>query len=293
MQTVAVLICTCDRPRQLQILLAALVREVVSVENCKVLAVVVVDNGKTKVSEITDQFCSELPIVYECLPEPSLVRARNRSLECGLSHHPEFLVFIDDDEEPAPGWLSGLLSCMAGSGADFAIGPVKPEFETDPPMWAEEFFTKSGNDYCTSNLIIRSKVIPNDKLQWFQMKFNSTGGEDFDFLSRLATKGAKQALAKTALVFESIPAARLTNSYRWRSSFRDGIVASQIGKTDSPRRRSTFLETLPTASKKILLSLNHVLWSAKDPARIYRAADDFLFGLGLVCGSIGIKTKFY
>jgi len=293
MHTIAVLICTCDRPKQLQILLAALVREAVSDENYKILAVVVVDNGKTKVRDITDRFSSELPINYENLPEPSLVRARNRSLECGLSHNPDFLAFIDDDEEPSPGWLSGLVSCLTASGADFAMGPVKPIFETKPPAWAEEFFTKSGEDYCTSNLIVRSKVIPSDRQQWFQFKFNLTGGEDLDFLNRLSALGARQDLAETALVFESIPAARLKASYRWRSSFRDGIVASRIDSNNILKSGFISFGSLPRASKKMLRGLNHVLWSAKDPTRIHRAADDFLFALGIVCGSLGFTTKFY
>jgi succinoglycan biosynthesis protein ExoM len=289
MQTVVILICTFNRPHYLDELLAALTHEVSSAP-CKTLSVVVVDNGTEDVGKLTDTFRSELPVEYVRLPGSGLVGARNCSLRRGLAHAPDFLVFIDDDEVPASGWLRELLSTMTTSGADFAVGPVNPKFSQVPPTWASKFFTKTGESFCTSNLIVRASVVPRDEAEWFQTKFSFTGGEDGDFLRRLAASGAKYTVAHSALVLENIPAERVSARYVWRSGFRDGVVVAMSLPSNTV---GGVFSSIVLALRKFGYGLNHLIWSIATPWRFYRAVDDFSMGCGLILGSAGATIKFY
>ena len=289
MQTVVILICTCNRARYLDELLAALVTEV-STAQCSILSIVVVDHGTQTVDTMVEGYRQALPIEYVRLPQPGLVGARNCSLRHGLRHAPEFLVFIDDDEVPASGWLDGLLNAMNNSGAGFAVGPVQPKFAEAPPEWAPQFFTKSGEAFCTSNLILRTSIVPADEDEWFQPRFNSTGGEDGDFLHRLAASGAGHAIARSALVLENIPPDRVTAAYLWRRGFRDGVVVAMAGPSN---RVSGLLSNSLRGIGKIGYGLNHLVWSIASPGRFYRAIDDVSMGCGLILGSVGITSRFY
>lgn len=289
MQTVVILICTFNRPRYLDELLTALAREVSSAP-CKTLSVIIVDNGTQDVSGLVATFQAKLPFEYVYAPGSGIVGARNCSLRHGLRHQPDYLVFIDDDEVPEVGWLGGLLSTMSSTGADFAVGPVKPKFSTTPPSWAPEFFTKTGEAFCTSNLIIRAAIVPREEGQWFQARFNSTGGEDGEFLSRLASCGASFAVAHSATVLENIPEERVTARYLWRRGFRDGIVAA---KAHSGPGSGGVLGNWLRGIGKICYGFNHLFWSVAKPQRFYRAIDDISMGSGLILGSGGASIKFY
>lgn len=289
MHTVAILICTFDRPQYLGELLTALTHEV-STAPCRTLSVIVIDNGTKDVRSLVDAFQARLPVEYVRLPNSGLVGARNASLRHGLRHRSDYLVFIDDDEVPEVGWLAGLLSAMTNSGAGFAVGPVKPRFSKPPPSWAPEFFTKTGEAFCTSNLIIKTCVVPPDEREWFQPRFSSTGGEDGEFLSRIAGKHLTHTIAHDAKVLENIPPDRVTVRYLWRSGYRDGVVASMklAGNSTGKVLRSTVL-----GIGNICHGLNHLLWSAVNSRRFYRAVDDLSTGLGLIFGSVGSTIRFY
>lgn len=74
------------------------------------------------------------------IPEPvaGLTPARLRGIAEAKG---EILVFVDDDNVLAPGYLSAALAAFRASPRLAAAGgPVRPEFESTPPVWAEEFF---------------------------------------------------------------------------------------------------------------------------------------------------------
>jgi glycosyltransferase involved in cell wall biosynthesis len=138
-------------------------------------------------------------IVYERISEPGLVSARNRAMSLALAFHPEFLAFIDDDEVPEADWLSNLIRRVEETGADFASGPIVPEYTAPPPRWATEgeFFHASRDSFRTSNLILCASCLPENESQWFQHEFNFSGGEVNEFLGRLVANGAAHVVAET------------------------------------------------------------------------------------------------
>jgi succinoglycan biosynthesis protein ExoM len=185
MPKTCILICTCDRPESLRKLLSALVPQA----NAHRCATVIVDNGINSSEAVVSSFQPEMPIIYERISQPGLVSAKNRAMSLALASHAEFLAFIDDDEVPGVDWLSNLILRVEQTGADFACGPVVPEYATPPARWATEgeFFPAPGDSFRTSNLILRASCLPEGESQWFRHEFNFSGGEDNEFLGRCIT----------------------------------------------------------------------------------------------------------
>lgn len=61
-------------------------------------------------------------------PRTGVARARNRGVAEARGSH---VIFLDDDETPAPGWLAAF-AAVARKGARAAFGAIEPRFETDP-----------------------------------------------------------------------------------------------------------------------------------------------------------------
>lgn len=62
-------------------------------------------------------------------PRTGVARARNRGVAEARGSH---VIFLDDDETPAPGWLAAF-AAAARQGAQAAFGVVEPRFDTEPP----------------------------------------------------------------------------------------------------------------------------------------------------------------
>lgn len=283
----AILVCTCDRPELLRKLLTALAHpDEVKAPVC------IIDNGAAPAHAVIEEFRDRLVIHERRVPERGLVAARNAGLRLALAQSPRFIAFIDDDEYPAPGWLAELLRAMAESGAGFVTGPVIPDYAAPPPRWAVNggYFQNGGDAFCTSNLMIRTDVIPPEEAQWFHPDFNLLGGEDNEFLGRLAAGGVTHALAPAAAVHERIPPARLNRRYVWRRGLRDGMAEARIAAL-RPGSRLGRLTAL--ALRKFGYASNHLFWTPFEPWRINSALADWSFILGLLLGSLGVRGRFY
>lgn len=292
MRRLAILICTCDRPALLDMLLAALSGEVQSIRDA-VVSVVIVDNGRYPSNSIIDAYKMRLPVSYERLQEPGLVVARNASLRLGLRTKPEYLIFIDDDEVPKPGWLKSLVSTMDASAADLANGPVFPVFEGSVPAWAGDFFTKSGEDCCTSNLIMKASAVPANEYDWFNSAFNHSGGEDNEFLGRLVRNGAVHIVAPTAIVTEFTPSLRLKSRYLFRVGMRDGVVSVQKTLLTANGLFYRYVHPITKALNKLAYGSNHLFWSWRDSGRYPRAVRDFGYSVGILVRLVGITPNIY
>lgn len=291
MPKTCILICTFERAGSLQRLLAVLAGQA-KVHDC---TTIVVDNGPNQSERVVSAFITSMNIVYDRIVQPGLVCARNRAMALALALHPDFLVFIDDDEVPEAEWLTNLIRRIEQTGADIACGPVIPEYTQAPPRWATEgrFFNAYGDSLRTSNLILRATCIPADASQWFQDEFNFSGGEDNEFLSRLVANGAAHVVADTAVVRESVPQSRLKRRYIWRRGLRDGVAIAQIAALRNPSRTGFAALVLRRAGAKLGFAVNHLFWSLASPWRLHRAIADFASALGIILRALGVKFKFY
>jgi GT2 family glycosyltransferase len=146
---------------------------------------IVVDNGLISSEEVVAAFTASMNIVYERIAERGLVSARNRAMGLALASQPEFLAFIDDDEVPEADWLSNLIKQVEQTGADFACGPVVPEYAVSPPRWGwlRGNFSKSQEILPVHPTCCFGPHDTGGREPVFQHKFNFSGGETMNFLA--------------------------------------------------------------------------------------------------------------
>jgi glycosyltransferase involved in cell wall biosynthesis len=102
--------------------------------------VLVVDNGSTDgTAALSEQAMRRSGIAnlrYLLEPEPGLLSGRHRG---AIEAKGELLVFVDDDIEAAPGWLSALARAFDDPRVHLAGGPSVGRFAVTPPAWFTHF----------------------------------------------------------------------------------------------------------------------------------------------------------
>ena len=171
-----------------------------------------------------------LTVRYIHETRPGISAARNAA----LAHVPDGLVvFVDDDEEPGPGWLHDLTACWTaqrdGQGPlAGVVGPVVSRWETTPDPWilAGRFFDRrrlptgtAVHVAATNNLLLDRAVVGSLR---FDEAFGLSGGSDTLFTRRLVGGGARMVWCDEAVVTDVVPADRLTRGWVLRRARRMG-----------------------------------------------------------------------
>ncbi|WP_244501875.1 glycosyltransferase family 2 protein [Stappia sp. ES.058] len=293
MPDICVAICTCDRPNWLGDLLDGLARQETDLR----FDVVVVDNGirSARAVVLERAAAGALQITHARLRDRGLAAARNRSLSLACESGAPWIACLDDDEVPGSEWLSALHARALETGADLIFAPVQPEFETSPPRWAVAggFFVKTGEIACSSNMMLRTAILPGDARNWYQPAFGVIGGEDREFLARLERGGAQVATAHQAVVREHIPAARLRLGYMFQRGLRDGYAEVTILRQAPGSPGSRAVAALGIAAKKFGFAHFHLAGAVMSRAHLASAVAD----TGTVCGIgmclAGRSMRFY
>ncbi len=226
---VTVCVCTFRRPQLLTKLLEELGRQETHGEFT--FSAVVADDDTERSAKAAVESCAArltYPIEYVSEPRQNIALARNTALSRAKG---DFVAFIDDDEYPATNWLRDLLKACYAGGAEGALGPVRPYFETEPPRWAVRggFYERprheSGyrirlSDARTGNVLFKRSLIAGDA-EVFKAEFKN-GGEDVDFFRRKMAAGAAFVWCDEAQVYEIVPASRSTRSYLLRRALLRG-----------------------------------------------------------------------
>lgn len=193
--------------------------------------IVVVDNdaagsAETIVGEIAAG--APVPIRYVNEKRPGISHARNTGVAAAAGR---YLVFLDDDEEPAPDWLASFVATIRNSGADLAVGPVYPRFEVaGADAYRRGKYTRDAG-VATGTRLVRWAGIGNTILdksrcfagdEPFDPALGLTGGEDTVFLHQLFLDGRTLVWCAEAAVYETVPADRLDPKYLLRRAFRGG-----------------------------------------------------------------------
>lgn len=177
-------------------------------------------------------------------PRTGVAQARNRGVDEARGAH---VIFLDDDELPAPGWLAAFAEAAA-QGAPAVFGAVEPRFSEDPPPALraplDRIFSRrlpaapgaevqhlraylgSGN-----SMFARSALALVDPP--FDTSFNA-GGEDVWLFRRLVDQhGVPMIWRPDALVHEIVPPRRATMAFLRARRFSDGqlrcLVESDAG----------------------------------------------------------------
>lgn len=200
------------------------------------VSAVVADNDSEQsarpVVEVVAREC-QLATTYSMEPERNIALARNRALKYATG---DFVVFIDDDEFPAAGWLMNLFRVCEERQVAGVLGPVKPHFEEKPPRWLVKGgfyerpthptgFIMPWQECRTGNVLFRRSILEEQDAP-FRQEFG-TGGEDQDFFRRMIQKGHRFTWCDEAVAYEVIPPSRWSRRFlisrallRGRNTFR-------------------------------------------------------------------------
>ncbi|GAB4392710.1 MAG: hypothetical protein Tsb0032_09370 [Kiloniellaceae bacterium] len=234
---VALCAATFRRPQGLQRLLEGLAAQEVPAE--VEVEAVIVDNSAT--AEAAPQVTAAAPgmpwaLHYVSEPRRGITYARNAALLKAAALHCDFIVFIDDDEVPAPRWLAALLAAQRRSGATVVVGAVQPLFGPEAPDWmiAGGFFASPNfpdgaelDDAFTGNVLIDLRRLQALGLA-FDHRFALTGGEDTMLFRDLLDAGGRIVYAADAVVHEVVPPSRARLAWLLRRWYRTGNVEAEL-----------------------------------------------------------------
>lgn len=221
--------------------------------------VLVVDNDPGASARTALEAVSSVRYAHE--PEPGISAGRNRALDEAADS--DLLVFIDDDERPAPGWLVALVNAQRASGAAAIVGRVERVFEgaLDPWIAAGQFFNSahqpSGTKVtsaATSNLLLDVAVVRRLGLR-FDARFGLVGGSDIMFTKSLVACGESIIWCDEAVVDDQVPTARLTRRWVLKRLFRSGNTEGLVDiaiATSTRERVMARLRTLGRGSSRLL-----------------------------------------
>lgn len=221
-------------------MLAHLLRSIdrVQVPDDLALAVIVVENaGVLSVeSVVNDSLSPALRAVstVDCEPQRGIAQARNKVLSLALAQGFDWLVFVDDDEEVTPEWLTRLVTGATERGLQLAGGPVIPDSHATDLTWQERrvltgqrkmaqrsmaanaSWVKLGKDgnlsLCTNNWMVDLHAVRAHGLR-FNEAFSLSGGEDMDFWEQAKAQGLKTGWVPDAQIWDLPPRSRLTFRY--------------------------------------------------------------------------------
>jgi GT2 family glycosyltransferase len=134
----------------------------------------------------------------------------------------EWVVFLDDDVEPQPGWFAALVSA-ADDTLDVVEGKTTCPAKRDHPL--EEYVENiEGGNFWSCNLAMRRAVF--EELGGFDEDFTEAAGEDMEMAWRIRQRRLRTAFAPGMEVVHPVRRASLrqllrrTLMYRWMPLYR-------------------------------------------------------------------------
>ncbi|RWZ50889.1 glycosyltransferase family 2 protein [Labedella phragmitis] len=306
--TIAVL--TFRRPEDIAETLPLLADQAESVrDRVGSASVLVIDNDPDESARsAVEAFATSRPSVvvrYHAEPVSGITAGRNRALAEAEAAGDDILVFIDDDERPTERWLELLLDTFEANDAVAVVGPVISRFDVEPDSWvtAGEFFSRrrlpTGSTVdvaATNNLLLDLRVVRRIGLA-FDPAFGITGGGDTMFSRTLARSGTL-VWCDEAIVWDVVPASRVTRDWVVRRAFRSGnswsltSVALAQGASARWRVRASCLVKglVRLAGGAFRAALGVVTRSLRHRAKGVRT---MARGAGMVSGLMGYSYKEY
>ncbi len=229
--TVTVAVPTFRRPERLAALLPLLLEQARGTGARYGADVLVVDNDPAGSAAAVVAALAQPGLRYVAEPTPGIAAVRNRAMD--EAARSRLLAFIDDDERPAPGWLTALLDTWAATGAAAVTGRVVVETAgaLDPWIDAGGFFARrrlvTGTAVpvaATSNLLLDL-----DRVRELGTRFPEDlalgGGEDNLFTRRLTGAGGLLLWCDESVVVDQVPRERMTRSWVLTRAWSHGNAA--------------------------------------------------------------------
>lgn len=254
MTLITVVFCTYNRTSRLDRLVAAL-----RAQSCPVPFEILAVNNNSRddtldvLARLQQQAGAPLRVVTET--DPGIVPARNRALKEALDR--DILVFLDDDELPAPGFLRAAHDAIVHEDAQCVGGRIEVDFtEYIRPTWLDDEIAGflGRLDHGTEALWVIDDTTPvwsgntayamrffreHPQLR-FDARYNRTGegvggGEDVIMLRALLELGARIRYRPDMVVLHSVESWKLTRSYFVKLHYRAGLRQGRFLLPDFPR----------------------------------------------------------
>lgn len=291
---IVVAIPTFHRPESLDELLGALEGQARTVG----ARVLVVDNDPDGSGRAV---AASHDVDYVVESARGLAAVRNRALDEAAGD--DALVFIDDDELPAEGWLETLAARWRGTGAAAVSGRVETTFPVGwSDSWIDEggFFRRvrfpDGADQPaapTNNLLLDLGTVRRLGLR-FDEAFGLSGGEDILFTKQLVRAGGRIVSCPDALVHDVVDPARLTRRWVLRRAYRVGVstVRTDLALGGGLRTRAT-----AAGGGAVRIVAGGLRWAGgeviRSPRHSARGARAAWRGAGLFMGALGADYREY
>ena len=262
--------------------------------------VLVLDNGRTASASVRAA-TESAGAAYAHVATPGVASVRNAALDRATDA--DALVFIDDDERPADGWLAAHLEAADRYDADVVLGPVPVLLPPGSPRWLGdgsllrdvEAGSFPDGPYAgpvnAGNTLLRIEVISRTGTR-FETAYDTTGGEDTVFFDALRRQGAVVAWASGAVAHEIQDPDRLTVRGYSRRLFEAGqravLVERRLHQTGTGRialRRSYRI------ARGIATTAGGAVTLRSD--RAARGLGDIAFGAGSLTALAGREPHTY
>lgn len=225
----SIIITTFRRPEMLANLLEAVRPQLAG----RAVEVIVVDNCPDASAQSAVESSGDGGIRYVHERNSGVVHARNRGVQ---EAHGNYVIFLDDDEVPQPGWLDAWLG-QANGVTDMSFGRITPRHLGPCPaalagqidrLFSREMGGATGTDISefwaylgTGNAMFhRDRCLAG--VQPFDLRFNARGGEDIWLIRGLMAKGQRLLWNREALVDELVPTDRMTLAFLTARKFNQG-----------------------------------------------------------------------
>jgi glycosyltransferase involved in cell wall biosynthesis len=297
--TVAAL--TFRRPDGLRTLLEALCHQEQTEARPYELTVVIVDNDATGSGRpIAEMFADSeaYRLIYAVEARQGIPMARNRAMDEAPTDTGLF-VFIDDDEWPVPGWLDAMLATRSMTCADVIHGPVEPIFALEGNQYfirARAFADRhhlDGEriDYAASNNVMMDFRRVQAAGLRFDERMRFTGGEDYFFFNQAVRRGFTISWSQAAMVFDGIPASRMTWKWVLQRQFRIGNTFAVAARIQDGRGRQ--LRLLGVGVLRMGLGTALLPTLAFSPRYGFWGLAHLIRGTGIVVGMFGLVYEEY
>jgi glycosyltransferase involved in cell wall biosynthesis len=291
-------LCTCRSPSGLQKALSALATHATKYT----FSVIVVDNDTGEQGrQVVANFAAILDIQYFLEPTAGIPYARNALIGAAMQRHFDYLVMLDDDEQPLEGWLDAMIETAESTRASIVGGGVIPKFENEPitPVLRSDFEKLEPTILngklvvdSTANILFSGSFLRGWNERLFDTRFQFSGGSDSELLRRTTARGVRHAYAPHALVIEDIPASRCTEMWLLKRNFRNGNVLGRVSAFHAGRT-AAFVKIGPNALVLWLRGLARSLTAGSDLRRRYLARKDRARASGMFAALRGSVMQEY
>lgn len=250
---VTIAVCTYNRSALLPGLIGAL-----RTQQCpQRFDILVIDNNSSDATQDVLQQLAVLPgatLRWVCEIRQGIVHARNRAItETAAS---EYLVFIDDDELPQPGFINAALDALSREGAECAGGRIAVDFAAHSrPHWLEDdvlgflgaldygsqpfWIETAATPLWSGNIAYRRALFERLSLR-FDARYNRAGeglggGEDAAMFRTLLAAGARMRYRPDMAITHRVDATKLRRRYFLRLHWLAGCKVGQFETPDYAR----------------------------------------------------------